>query len=339
MTPAQATHRLLRSFRARKPLRAGSLLVTLFGDSIAPRGGVVTLGSLIRLAAFFGLPERLVRTSVARLALEGWLLARREGRRSEYRLTPDGAHRFADATRRIYGAAPTSWNGHWTLLLLPPVPARERERLRTELRWLGFGQWANGLLAHPSANITQTRKWLRQLGGPSQVVVLQTSGGELAADRCLAAAGWDLADLGRRYRRFIAAFEPVRAALAAASSQVTVAGSKTGTPDVTAGRKRPKAAPALEPEAAFVIRTLLIHEYRKIHLQDPLLPAPLLPPDWVGTAAFELCRALYNAVFTTAETCLTAAASTLTGELPAFDTRAHVRFRAPASKVPEGARR
>ncbi len=88
-----------------------------------------------------------------------------------------------------------------------------------------------------------------------------------------------------------------------------------------------------------MIRTLLIHEYRKIHLQDPLLPAPLLPPDWVGTAAFELCAALYNTVFANAETCLTEAASTLTGALPAFDTRAHVRFRAASSKVPEGARR
>ena len=36
----------------------------------------MTLGSLIRLAAPFGLTERLVRTSVARLARDGWLAAR-----------------------------------------------------------------------------------------------------------------------------------------------------------------------------------------------------------------------------------------------------------------------
>ncbi len=68
--PVQA---LLRHFRAQRPLRGGSLLITLFGDAIAPRGGAVTLGSLIRLAQPFGLTERLVRTSVARLAREaGW---------------------------------------------------------------------------------------------------------------------------------------------------------------------------------------------------------------------------------------------------------------------------
>src|SRR5258708_28904997 len=116
---------LLRNFRAQRPLRGGSLLITVFGDSIAPRGGAVTLGSLIRLAAPFGLTERLVRTSVARLARDGWLAAKRSGRRSEYRLTRTRAARFADATRRIYGESPSVWDGKWTLVVLPagtPAP-------------------------------------------------------------------------------------------------------------------------------------------------------------------------------------------------------------------------
>src|SRR5580765_3583238 len=110
---------LLRRFRAQRPLRGGSLLITLFGDAIAPRGGAVTLGSLIRLAAPFGLTERLVRTSVARLARDGWLSAARVGRRSEYHLSASGAARFAEATQRIYAPTPAQWNRRWTLLLLP----------------------------------------------------------------------------------------------------------------------------------------------------------------------------------------------------------------------------
>src|SRR5213082_3837153 len=79
-----AVRALLRRWRAQRPLRAGSLLITIFGDAIAPRGAAVTLGSLIRLAAPFGLTERLVRTSVARLARQGWLAARRSGRSEEH---------------------------------------------------------------------------------------------------------------------------------------------------------------------------------------------------------------------------------------------------------------
>src|SRR5204863_2871489 len=120
---ATATQGLLRRFQSQRPIRGGSLLVTIFGDAVAPRGAVVTLGSLIQLAAPFGLTERLVRTSVARLAQDGWLAARRSGRRSEYRLTRGGAERFAEATRRIYGQSPEAWDGRWTLLVMPPRSA------------------------------------------------------------------------------------------------------------------------------------------------------------------------------------------------------------------------
>jgi phenylacetic acid degradation operon negative regulatory protein len=288
-----ALRTLLRSFRAQRPLRAGSLLVTMFGDAIAPRGGAVTLGSLIALAAPFGLTERLVRTSVARLAREGWLAARRQGRRSEYQLTAAGAARFAEATRRIYAAAPLEWDGHWTLLLLER--AARAPRVQRELRWLGFGQLSPTLLAHPACSARQAREWLQRLAPALHSLALSCTTGDLGADRAVAAQGWDLAQLARRYRRFLARLQPVGAALQA----------------------RPPSA-----QDAFVLRTLLIHEFRKIHLQDPLLPPQLLPPDWVGTRAYELCARLYAKVFTPAEAHLSAVAECLEQPLPALSPTA-----------------
>jgi phenylacetic acid degradation operon negative regulatory protein len=306
---ARATKGLLRRFRSQRPLRGGSLLITLFGDSIAPRGGVVTLGSLIQLAAPFGLTERLVRTSVARLAQDGWLIARRDGRRSEYRLTPRGAARFAQATQRIYSQGPVSWNGEWTLILLPPQGGKQRESVRDGLRWLGCGQLWPGVFAHPSSNIGQAREWLRSLDGAAKAVVLKSSSDDLAVDRQVVGEGWDLGDLARRYRRFVDAFSAV---VAAAETE----------------------SPPPDPQAAFVVRTLLIHDYRKIHLQDPLLPPALLPDDWVGSRAYELCRNLYARVFTAAEDYLTATANTLSESLPAADLSAHGRFGGVLTKLP-----
>jgi phenylacetic acid degradation operon negative regulatory protein len=292
-----AVQALLRHFRAQRPLRGGSLLITIFGDAIAPRGGAVTLGSLIRLAAPFGLTERLVRTSVARLAREGWLTGRRSGRRSEYRLTRTGATRFAEATGRIYGESPREWDGRWTLVLLPGAP--RPARFRQDLRWLGFGQLTPTLFAHPSSTLREASNRLREMAGAQDVLLLDSAAADLAVDRKLASRGWDLRELERRYRRFLSRFAPVETLPAAAG--------------ITA-------------ETAFVVRTLLIHEYRKIHLRDPLLPPTLLPPRWVGTAAYELCGRVYARFFAAAEDYLSDTAEQLQRPLPAANSAAHARF-------------
>jgi len=289
--------RVLRHFRARRPLRAGSLLVTIFGDALAPRGGAVTLGSLIGLAAPFAVTERLVRTSVARLAKDGWLVAHRAGRQSEYRLTASGRERFATATGRIYAAGPGRWDGTWTLLLLSEPGAR-RTRLRAELLWRGFGELGGGLFAHPSAAGEDVRAALATLAEARAAVLFSARSDGPDSDRRLASRGWDLAELTRRYRRFVADFAPL-------------------APVVRSG---------LDPAMAFLVRTLLIHEYRRIHLQDPLLPPQLLPGDWVGTSAYELCRALYAGVYAGAESHVGGAARSLSGALPEADAASRARF-------------
>ncbi|MGH8430063.1 MAG: phenylacetic acid degradation operon negative regulatory protein PaaX, partial [Solimonas sp.] len=295
--------------RRQRPLRGGSLIISIFGDTIAPRGGSISLASLIALAQPFGLTERLVRTSVARLAQDGWLEAERRGRLSFYRLAKHGRARFEEATRRIYGENPKDWNGRWTLILLPkrsparrgPLPQEGKgKRVREEMLWLGFGQLAPGVLAHPERELEDTRRQLRDLGIAGGATVLQALTGDEEEDRRIAASSWDLSELSRRYRRFVELFRPVHDAL--------ISGTK------------PSAL------AAFVVRTLLIHEYRKIHLRDPLLPSSLLPADWVGAEAYELCRTLYAQVFAAADSHLSQNVTTEKGKLAPPSEAAYRRF-------------
>src|SRR3982750_4131842 len=96
-SPDPAVARWIARMLRDDPPRARSLIVTVWGDALAPHGGQVWLAGLIRLLAPLGLNDRLVRTSVFRLARDGWLAGETQGRRSRYRLTDSGRARFAAA--------------------------------------------------------------------------------------------------------------------------------------------------------------------------------------------------------------------------------------------------
>ena len=137
---------------ADRPLRANSLIITIYGDMIAPHGGTAWLGGLIRLVGPLGLNPRAVRTSVFRLSREKWLVSEQIGRRSYYSLTAMGRRRFEHAFHRIYDDARVAWEGDWQVVLTPGhslTPAL-REGLRKELLWEGYAAINPGVLIHPS---------------------------------------------------------------------------------------------------------------------------------------------------------------------------------------------
>jgi phenylacetic acid degradation operon negative regulatory protein len=293
MSVASATQSLIAEFRSRPTLRAGSLITTVFGDAIAPRGGSVWLGSLINVMQEFGISERLVRTSVFRLSRDGWLIASRVGRRSYYSLSEVGAGRFEQATTRIYGEPVHSWSGEWCLILLAGLPGADREKLKKEMSWLGFAAISSNVLAHPSPGLAELELTLQRLGVGEQLVVLngRTIGeGRDVAMRDLVHQGWNLHDIDRRYATFVQQFRPVFRAVSRSRN--------------------------LDAACAFQVRTMLIQEYRKVLLRDPLLPAELLPGNWHGSMAYQLCRNLYLAVHAKADDYVTASMETEDGPLP-----------------------
>jgi phenylacetic acid degradation operon negative regulatory protein len=309
-TAAKAAAELVAAFRRQRPLRGGSLIVTIFGDAITPRGGAIALGSLIDLAAPFGLNERLVRTATARLAQDGWLEGRRAGKLSEYQLSKNGRERFAEATKRIYSEPDSEWSGRWTLIVVPPMRAAERRAIRQELVWRGFGELSAGVFAHPEFDSRALRSQRRSAGLLSKVIAFDATLAEDDAPQRLIQLGWDLSALGGRYQRFVKRFQRVHTAL----ERHRETEPREAEPQET------------QPRDCFLVRTLLIHEYRRLHLRDPLLPAQLLPANWPGVQAASLCRDIYARVFTRSEIHLSHVAARLTGPLPAVDPSVMLRF-------------
>ena len=100
--PDPQVRRWIRRELAAAPPRGPSLIITVWGDAIAPHGGAVMLSGLIRLLAPFGINERL--RAHQRVPAGPRRLAQGDAGRTPQPLSPerDGARRFEHAYRRIY---------------------------------------------------------------------------------------------------------------------------------------------------------------------------------------------------------------------------------------------
>jgi phenylacetic acid degradation operon negative regulatory protein len=301
MSLESACRSLINEFKSRPTVRAGSLITTVFGDVIAPRGGVVWLGSLIQAMAEFGISERLVRTSVFRLAKDGWLQSQQLGRRSYYSLTEEGHERFEQATHRIYAEPSSEWDGTWCLVLLSGLDSANKDLVRKEAAWIGFGTMSANVLAHPVPDMADLDVTLRRLGLADEVVVMsaQTIRSD-AAMRRLARSGWNLDDIDARYENFVKMFRPVLAQL--------------------------RKTAVVKPKTAFLLRTMLIQEYRKVLLRDPQLPGGLLPANWHGLPAYQLCRNVYLGLQRAADEYVGSLMETADGPLPPPNKSLSSRF-------------
>jgi phenylacetic acid degradation operon negative regulatory protein len=267
-------------FIEKNPPRAKSVVMTLFGDAITHHGGEAWLGSLIELLAPFGINDRLVRTSVFRLAEEGWLNAKREGRRSLYMLNTSAESRLKHAYQRVYAPSNKIWDGKWTLVLATDanISTAQRTILRKELLWEGFAALAPTIFIHPGADTEVLNEIVDRIGIRNSVFICEASNSDLFNGRPLSdltAQNWQLETIVSDYESFIQCFKPMPKLL---SSDVP-----------------------LSPEQAFVIRTLTIHEFRRVQLHDPQLPSELLPVNWPGKIAYSLCYEIYNATHQLAE--------------------------------------
>src|SRR2546430_14906388 len=57
----------------REPSRTGSIVITVFGDAIVPRGGSVWLGTLLEFFKALDIDSGVVRTAMSRLAGGAWV--------------------------------------------------------------------------------------------------------------------------------------------------------------------------------------------------------------------------------------------------------------------------
>lgn len=213
-------------------MRVWSLIVTVFGDAILPRGGTAPSAALAELTSALGIKPEAFRVALSRLTKDGWILRTRSGRHSFYRLSPRGMAEFGAAGGRIYARAP----GHvdaWSLVHVPEgVPPA------------GFVDMGG-------------RLWL----GPAGAGVCPT--GALAVNGTLAALPpWARARMASD--DLVAGYRALLAALGASAAEFEA---------------------TVDPLRAAVLRTLVVHQWRRLVLRHGDWPPEVFLDDWPGEDA------------------------------------------------------
>ena len=276
----------------REPSRTGSIVITVFGDAIVPRGGSVWLGTLLEFFKELDIDASVVRTAMSRLTADGWFERNRIGRNSFYRLVQSGRQTFDIATKHIYGPPATDWTGRFELLLIGN--GEDRDASRESLKNAGFGSPLPGVWVAPSGVPVPAEA--------AGAIRLEVSA-EDDSGRRLLSESWPLHRTADAYQKFMKTFEPLHGWI--------VGGERLAEAD------------------AFTARVLLIHHYRRVVLRDPLLPTSLLPEDWPGRAARSLCGEIYRALLPASEQWLDRHATNENGPLPKPGAELSKRFGDP----------
>jgi phenylacetic acid degradation operon negative regulatory protein len=239
-------------------VHARSALFDLFGDHLRSRGGEAPVAALVRILAPLGITAPAVRTAISRMVRQGWLVPVEVAGGRGYAITDRARRRLDDASARIYRTQDSGWKGAWDMLVITSAPSRAgRERLRSALSFLGYAPLTDGTWVSPYASpeVETLLASERAVGRR-----FEAYGEEPTA---LAQEAWDLDALGAAYASW-----------------------ETGARDLVARPEHVLDLPRLaEDERAFVVRSHLVHEWRKFLFSDPGLPLELLPSDWPGHEA------------------------------------------------------
>lgn len=270
-------------------LKTWSLIVTLFGDAVLPRGGSISAMSLAQVMDAMGMGAGAVRTAISRLAADGWIERRRQGRVSFYRLSARHQAQFDEAAQRIYArpaagarrAGPAGQAMRWAIVALP----REGNAVAQPIT--------------PAAGLMElSRGWyLADLETapllPEEAAIFEGKFGRCPDWLMQMLAPHEQAEA---MRRLIGVFAPLAERLASGWE-----------PD---------------PLDALALRILLIHDWRRIVLRLNPMTAGLQPEGWPEAECRALVARLYRQLLIPSEAWL--ARQTVEGgeAMPGADGRA-----------------
>lgn len=266
-------------------IRVWSLVVTIFGDAIAPRGGEFRLGALQLITKRIGIESNALRTAMSRLASDGWLERNRVGRASYYSQSKMAERENSNATKLIYDLSPPNCSDHWSFILSTKKDGYSPEDRQT-LHECGFAFYGRKLAVTPSVRPeVSIPKCINEISVFSAQSIDQSTIQKMISNLEF------VVDCSPQYDDFVSSASILHENLDSQS--------------------------AIDPLDAIALRSLLIHSWRRIVLRDVYWPGKARSENWPGHKARILVAKLYRKLLPQSEYWLDTIESIPVGKLPA----------------------
>jgi phenylacetic acid degradation operon negative regulatory protein len=220
-------------------------------------GGSMSMADLLTLTDHMEIDQGAIRTALSRLAKEEWVIGTKTGRTSSYAFSTVGRAAFEPASARVYAAEYAPNGNDWVVAILPPQRAKDRQVMQKMLAEKFVLQTQGGVALWPKS-LAPKRGFLEQLG-------------------CLCFTG----QLDRVPDWVKAEFAPTEAEALAKQFLLKYQ-------DIAANKSPMTALDAT------VARILMLHDWRRMLLRYPVVPALLQPSDWSMPSAHTLVAKTYK---------------------------------------------
>jgi phenylacetic acid degradation operon negative regulatory protein len=213
-----------------------------------------TVAELKALCAPFGITDSSIRTWLSRRVRQGFLIVRREGRRSFYGLSGKGRRISSNISLSFRTPDWSDWDGSWRgfLFSIPESRKKERHRIRTKLSAYRFVPWYGGFWIRPKHEAEQIDRHFspEREGANGRLITFQPQH-EIRAEEVRQL--WRVPQIQEEYLH----------------------GLQVLTTELT-------KLSGCSPEEAHVKRIEVGNRTVPLIYQDPLLPPRYLPEDWAG---------------------------------------------------------
>jgi phenylacetic acid degradation operon negative regulatory protein len=254
---------------ARQGTNSQLLLSGLLADYLFEATDGLTSASIVNLLGEFGISPAGARTALSRVARRGLLVPRRASGGLRYVISDSAREIHHERLGRVvrFGSAPPPWDGTWCVVAFSVEERLRalRSRLRSTLEKLGFAPMTDAIWVSPHDRSIDVADVAAELG--VNVAILRAT--EVLPDRTAMSPldAFDLDRLRALYTGYLERFGPIA---------------------------EREAAGDVSPSEALQFRSAALREWREISLEDPDLPAEILPADWPQRRAHELFLRLWR---------------------------------------------